>query len=327
MDLKTKYMGLTLSSPIIVSSSKLTSSVDNIKKYADQGAGAVILKSLFEEQILFDIEIKLDDHPMYYWYPTAAEHIKDISKESGVNQYIHLLEAAKKEVSIPVIPSINCITANEWPSFAKKLEDAGADGIELNISIFPFDENVESQGIEETYFEIISAVKEQVSIPIAVKIGPCFTNLSRMVNRLSIAGVDAIVMFNRYFRPDINIDNETVIYENYLSSPVEMTQPLRWIGALSNKVKCDLAASTGVFDHEGVVKLILAGASATQICSVIYKSGPEIIGKILNDLEKWMKQHHYNSIDQFKGKILKGREKTAGFERLQFMRKTTGLNF
>ena len=326
MDLKTNYMGLSLQSPIIVSSSKLTSNTDNIKKYEDYGAGAIVLKSLFEEQIISDIVEKIDDHPMYYWYPSAAEQITEMSKDHGVEEYLQLIKAAKAAVNIPVIASINCITSNEWPAYAKRIQEAGADALELNIAIFPFDENVESIGIEDAYINIITEVRKFITIPIAVKIGFCFTNISRMVRRLCAANVDAIVMFNRYFRPDINIDNETVVTDNYISSPGEITQPLRWIGSLSNKVNCHLSATTGIHDYEGVVKLLLAGATTTQICSTIYKNGADVIKTILDDLEEWMKKHNYKTIDDFRGTILHGRERTAGFERVQFMKKTTGLN-
>ncbi len=326
MDLSVSYMGLKLGSPIVVSSSRLTSSADNIRIYARQGAGAVVLKSIFEEQIIADIEEKLGDHPMYFWYPRAADHIKDISKEHGLNEYLALIREAKKETRIPIIASVNCITAKEWPGFSKKIQDAGADGLELNISIVPFDETVESITIEDAYIEIIREVKKFVTIPIAVKIGTGFTNIARMVRRIDNEGVNAVVMFNRFFRPDLNIDDETVVTDNYLSSPVEITVPLRWIGALSNKVKCDLAASTGIHDYTGVAKVILAGAAVAQICSTVYKNGPEVIGTMLNDLKSWMTKHHYDTPAQFRGKILKGREKTGSFERIQFMRKTTGLN-
>jgi dihydroorotate dehydrogenase (fumarate) len=326
MDLSISYMGLKLTSPIIVSSSRLTSSADNVRLYAKQGAGAVVLKSLFEEQIIADIEIKLEDHPMYFWYPRAADHIKDISKDQGLNEYLALIAEAKKETHIPVIASVNCITAKEWPGFAKRIQDAGADGLELNISIVPFDDTVESLTIEDAYIDIINEVKQHVTIPIAVKIGSGFTNITRMVKRMDNAGVNAVVMFNRFFRPDLNIDDESEVTDNYFSSPVEITEPLRWIGALSNKVKCDLAASTGIHDYTGVVKVILAGAAVAQICSTVYKNGPEVIGIMLKDLESWMDKHHYKNPAEFKGKILKGREKTGSFERVQFMRKTTGLN-
>jgi dihydroorotate dehydrogenase (fumarate) len=319
-------MGLKLKSPVIVSSSRLTSSVDNISIYEKKGAGAVVLKSLFEEQIIADIESKLDDHPMYFWYPQAASLITELSKEHGVNEYLQLIKSARKMVSIPVIASINCITAKEWPAFAWKIQDVGADGLELNISIVPFDDNIESAAIEETYVAIVSEVKKYMTIPVAVKMGHFFTNIPRVVKALDQAGVNAIVLFNRFFKPNINVDDETIIFDNYFSSPAEMTEPLRWIGALSNKVKCDLAASTGIHDYEGLIKVILAGAAAAQICTTVYKNGPDVISTMTQDLEKWMGAHHYKSIAQFKGNILKGREKTGSFERLQFMRKTTGLN-
>lgn len=326
MDLKTNYMGLDLQSPIIVSSSKLTSSTDNLKKYEEFGVGAVVLKSLFEEQIISDIVEKIDDHPMYYWYPSAAEQITEMSKHHGLEEYLQMIKNAKAAVSIPVIASINCVTANEWPVYAKKIEEAGADALELNIAIFPFDENVESIGIEDTYINIITEVRKFVTIPISVKIGSYFTNISRIVKRLCAANVEAVVMFNRYFTPDINVDKETIILDNYTSSPLEITQPLRWIGALSNKMNCQFSATTGIHDADGVIKLLLAGATTTQVCSTIYLHGPEVIKTILNGLEEWMKKHNYKTIDNFRGSILHGRERTGGFERIQFMKKTTGLN-
>jgi dihydroorotate dehydrogenase (fumarate) len=326
MDISTNYMGLQLSSPVIVSSSRLTSSVENIKIYARKGAGAIVLKSLFEEQIMADIATKLDDHPMYYWYPRAAEHITELSKEHGVNEYIQLIRQVKESVSIPVIASVNCISAKGWTSFAKKLQEAGADALELNIAIFPFDETMAGCDVEEVYFDILKAVKADVTIPVAVKIGSYFSNLPRMIKRLNEAGSDGIVMFNRFFRPDIDIDSMSIIFDNYLSSPVEITEPLRWIGSVSNKVTCDLSASTGIHDYTGVVKVLLAGAKAAQICTTIYKNGPDVITQINEDLTLWMKMHHYQRIEQFRGKILQGKEKTGSFERIQFMRKNTGMN-
>jgi dihydroorotate dehydrogenase (fumarate) len=169
-------------------------------------------------------------------------------------------------------------------------------------------------------------VKAEVTIPVAVKIGSYFSNLPRMIHRLNEAGCDGIVMFNRFFRPDIDIDSMSIIFDNYLSSPVEITEPLRWIGSVSNKVTCDLSASTGIHDYTGVVKVLLAGAKAAQICTTIYKNGPDVITQINEDLAMWMKMHHYQRIEQFRGKILQGKEKTGSFERIQFMRKNTGMN-
>lgn len=324
MDLTTKYMGLNLKNPIIVSSSRLTSTVEGVKNCANHGAGAVVLKSLFEEQILDEIDAKLSEDSMYFWYPDAANHVKDISKEHGVKEYINLIKECKKEVDIPVIASVNCITSNEWPSFAKQIEEAGADGLELNIAIFPFDENMESKEIEDKYIEIVKAVKENTSLPISVKIGCFFTNITSMVYRLCSAGISGLVLFNRFFRPDINIDTETVNYDNILSTSHEMTQSLRWIGSLYKKVKCDMAAATGVHYARGAIKQILAGATAAQVCSILYIKGVPYLETMIEDLKTWMEAHNYKSVDDFRGNVIKGKENLAAFERMQFMRKSTG---
>ncbi|MBP6978796.1 MAG: dihydroorotate dehydrogenase-like protein [Bacteroidales bacterium] len=326
MSLSTSYLGLSLSSPIIVSSSRLTGSAENIKIYARKGAGAIVLKSIFEEQIMADITEKLDDHPMYYWYPRAAEHIMDISKEHGINEYIRLIKEVKDAVAIPVIASVNCISPTGWPRFAGKLQEAGADALELNIAVFPFDETITGNEVEEIYFSILKAVKSQVTIPVSVKIGSYFSNLPRMIKRLDEEGVDGVVMFNRFFRPDIDIDSISIVFDNYLSSPVEITEPLRWIGSLSNKVRCDISASTGIHDYAGVIKVLLAGARAAQICTTLYRNGPDVITQINEDLAAWMQAHRYPTIEHFRGKILQGKEKTGSFERIQFMRKNTGMN-
>lgn len=321
----TKYLGLDLKNPIIVSSSKLTSTYNKVIECAENGAGAIVLKSLFEEQIISNIEAKLKNNEMYFWYPEATEFVKGISKEHGVNEYLKLIEKVKANVSIPVIASVNCTTSQEWPSFAKELEAAGADAIELNIAIFPFDENVESKDIENLYIDILSEVKLYVTIPVSVKLGPCFTNVSRMVSLLDAAGANGIVLFNRFFRPDIDIQKVKPVYDNYLSEPSEMTQSLRWVGIMANKVNCDIAAATGIHDYQGVIKQIMAGANATQICSTLYKHGIPYIGEIINGLETWMKENKVKSLDDLRGKIHIGTDNSAEFERIQFMRKTTGI--
>ncbi len=325
MTTNTKYLGLELKNPIIVSSSRLTGSYDKVVECAENGAGAVVIKSLFEEQIISNIDEKLRDNEMYFWYPEATDFVKGISKEHGVKEYLKLIEKVKANVSIPVIASVNCTTSQEWPVFAKELEAAGADAIELNIAIFPFNEHVESKDIENLYLDILKQVKSHVTIPVSVKLGPCFTNISRMVSLLDAAGADGVVLFNRFFRPDIDIDKAKPIYNNYLSEPSEMTQSLRWVGIMSNKVKCDIAANTGIHDYQGVIKQIMAGASATQICSTLYKKGLPYIQTILTDLENWMRENKIESIDELRGKIHIGSENSAEFERVQFMRKTTGV--
>ena len=321
MDLSTHYMGLKLKNPIIVSSSKITSSIGDIVKCADQGAGAIVLKSLFEEQLLADADKLMDMDPKYFWYPEAVEYMNEHSKDHGVGEYIDLIAEAKERVEIPIIASINCTTPNEWPRFARKLEDAGADGIELNIAIIPMVANVSSQEIEDTYIEILNEVRRNTTLPVAVKFGPLFTNPFSVVHRLDEAGVDALVIFNRFYRPDINIEMETIVHNNILSSPVEMTQSLRWVSLLSDKVKCDVAANTGIHDATGVIKQLLAGADATQICSTLYIHGISYIDTILTDLQDWMKRHHYKSIADFKGKFARDNEHAVAFTRVQYMKR------
>lgn len=321
MDLKTNYMGLELKNPIIVSSSKLTSTIDNIRKCADQGAGAIVLKSLFEEQLLADADKLMDRDEKYFWYPEAVDYINEHSKDYGVNEYLQLISDAKKYTTIPVIASINCTTSEEWPKFAKELENAGADGIELNISIIPMNGDISSLDVEDRYVEIIQQVKKFTSLPIAVKFGPLFTNPVNIIQRMDEAGADALVIFNRFYRPDINIHNESIVHNNILSGPEEMTQSLRWVSLLSDKVKCDVAANTGIHNAEGVIKQLLAGADATQVCSTLYSNGISYIDTMLGELRTWMEEHDYSSINDFKGKIARDNEHAAAFARVQFMKR------
>lgn len=322
MDLSTTYMGLKLKNPIIVSSSRLTGTIANVKKCAEHGAGAIVLKSLFEEQLLADPGKLLDQDEKYFWYPEAVEFINGHAKEQGMKEYLELIKTAKVETTVPIIASINCNTPNEWPKFAAKLEEAGADGIELNISILPFDSAVSSLDIENTYIEIVKEVKKYVKVPVSVKISPMFTNILGLVKRLEGAGADAVVIFNRFYRPDIDIENEKIIRKNVLSGPEEITQPLRWVSLLSDSVSCDIAGNTGIHSTEGIIKHLLAGADATQICSVLFNNGVSYIGTMLDELEKWLQKKNYSAVSQIKGKVGSDSKNAAAFERVQFMRKT-----
>lgn len=321
MDLSTSFMGLKLKNPIIVSSSKLTSEIENIKKCADQGAGAVVLKSVFEEQLIADSDLLMDQDIKYFWFPEAIEHINKHSKEYGLKQVLALIGETKKYTDIPVIASINCITSIEWPRFAKKLEDAGADALELNIAIFPFDRYKSCVDICNSYIDIVTKVKDYVDIPVSVKLGNYFTNLVQMTHRLDDSGVDGLVLFNRYYRPDIDIETEEIVYDNVLSGPQEVTKSLRWVTLLSPHLNCDIAAATGIHDATGVIKQLLAGASATQICSTLFNNGISYIDTILFDLEKWMKKHHYESIGEFRSKVARSEGISQKFERMQFLKK------
>lgn len=324
MDLSSTFMGIKIANPLIVSSSALTNSADHVKECADYGAGAVVMKSLFEEQIVTSKKTLISQDDMYFWYPQAIDFVNKISKEEGVTEYLKLIEKAKKAVSIPVVASINCITSREWPKFAREIENAGADGIELNIFIPPTNINMTGYAIEEAYVDIIHEVRKHVNLPIAVKVGFYFTSLYRMLYKISNMDVNSLVLFNRYYRPDIDIDTMRVVAQNIYSSPHEITLSLRWIALLYNKINTELVAATGIHDYQGVIKQILAGATSVQICSTLYKNGIPYLGTLLNDITTWMSQKGYESISSFRGLVAKNEENTAAFERVQFMRKTTG---
>ena len=324
MNLESSLMGIRLENPIIVGSSSLTNSVKNVKKCEEAGAGAIILKSLYEEQILMDSQHILDQDDMYQWYPEAMEYVKTLSIEHGIEKYLELIQGCKSTVDIPIFASINCYSANGWVSFIKELEQAGADGIELNIGIFPEDEKQTSLDLEGKYLDIVKVVAKTTKLPVAVKMSTYFTNIRRMSNRLVKSGANALVLFNRFYRPDIDIDNLHMITRDTLSGPEEITLSLRWVGLLSSKLKCDIVASTGIHDAEGVIKQLLAGASATQVCSVLYENGINYIKFIMSEIQSWMKRKGYENLSDFRGLINKDPHNTLGWERIHFMKKTSG---
>ncbi|MCG8308252.1 MAG: dihydroorotate dehydrogenase-like protein [Cytophagales bacterium] len=324
MSLKTSVMGMELSNPIIVGSSSLTSSVRNIKKCEEAGAAAVVLKSLYEEQILANTDQMVETDEMYQWYPEAMEFINTISVENGIERYLDLVRECKENVSIPVIASINCFSSKNWMHFSKELENAGADALELNVSIFPEDAKLKSADIEYEYFNIVKSVKKIIKIPVSVKMSSYFTNIKLAAKGLESHGAEALVLFNRYYRPDIDIDNLRMITRDTLSGPEEITQSLRWIGLLSEKLKCDMVASTGIHDASAIIKQLLAGAKAVQICSVLYENGIDYIGELISEIEAWMKRKGFKTIDAFRGLINMDPHNSISWERIHFMKKTSG---
>ncbi|MBU3928768.1 MAG: dihydroorotate dehydrogenase-like protein [Bacteroidetes bacterium] len=323
INISTTYMGLHLKNPLIVSSSKLTEDLENIKLCAMYGAGAIVLKSIFEEQIRAKSEAHLrKSNEMYYWYPEAKDHVMGLSMEASLDKYLDFVKTVKASVEIPVIASINCISAVEWTKFARAIQDAGADALELNISIFPFDASLKSSEIEDQYLQILVAVKKEVTIPVSVKLGSYFTNLCSMASQLVENGASGLVFFNRFFRPDIDINTMEVVTDNHFSQPEEQNVPLRWIALMAGRnIGCDLVASTGIHYHIGMIKLLLAGATAVQVCSTLYINGIPYIETILKDLREWMKEHHFNQISDFRGKALQDVATSASFERIQFIKR------
>lgn len=317
-DLTVDYMGLKLRNPLIAGSSGLTSSADGVKKLEDNGIAAVVLKSLFEEQILLESESMKGD---FSSHTEEADYIRGYIRQNNLSDYLRMLEKCKKETSIPIIASINCISADEWTTFAKRLEDSGADGIELNMFILPGDVKKTNEQVEQLYFEIIKAVSKQVSIPIAAKIGFYFSALAKFVFDLSVRETSAVVMFNRFYRPDIDLKKMELTSADVFSTPYENAIPLRWIGILSDQVKCDLSSTTGIHDGETVAKNLLAGAKTVQIATALYKHGTQYIQTMLDQLIRFMDEQRFASVREIIGKLNQGHIKDpAMYERSQFMK-------
>jgi dihydroorotate dehydrogenase (fumarate) len=326
INLSTTYMGLKLKSPIIIGSSGLTNSVENIKEAARNGAGAVVLKSLFEEQINHAASHTILQNEHANYYPEAEDYIRNYTRENDVANYLKLIRESKMAVDIPIIASINCVTSAEWIQFAASIEEAGADAIELNIFILPSDPHMTSEQNEKVYFDILEKITKTVKIPVSVKISYYFSSLSKMALKLSWTGIKGLVMFNRFFSPDIDIDKFEIKATNVFSHPGELAISLRWVAMLSTKVHCDIAASTGIHDGKSVIKQLLAGAKAVQVASVLYKKGFAEIGIMLQELEQWMIQHNYSSLEQFVGRMsVKEADNPAAYERVQFMKHFSGI--
>jgi dihydroorotate dehydrogenase (fumarate) len=325
MDLSTNYLGLSLKNPIIVASCGLTKTVDQIKRCEQAGAGAVVMKSLLEEQIReseADIEDDLGMHSEVMGYLQA-----DIGMRYGSDTYTDTIEQAKKEVSIPVIASVNCYTSKWWTNYAKQLEDAGADALELNVYIMPADFVKSSVELEDMYLDILKAVKTQVKIPIALKLSPFFTSFGNFATKMERYGVDGLVLFNRFVQPDIDISTLTTIIKPSFNDPVGFGRSLRWTAMLSGILELDIAASGGIRNETTIIKLLLAGASAVQIASVLYgENGLERIQKMLTGLEEWMKTKNFSSIADFKGRLnhIKSPQSEA-YIRAQYIKSIAGV--
>jgi dihydroorotate dehydrogenase (fumarate) len=324
-DLSSGYMGIKLRNPLIVASCSLTNSVEGVQRCADAGAGAVVLKSLFEEQIEADTK-EVERHVWLAGHTEAYDYVRKIGIETSAQDYLNLLERTKQAVSIPVIASLNCITPGWWTDYAKKIETAGADGLELNVALLPSDPRHSSHEIEKIYYRIVEDVKKSVRIPIAVKIGPYFTSIASVASVLSDKGAAALVLFNRFYQFDINIDKLDLVPGYRFSTPEEINFSLRWISLLGGRVKCDLAAATGVHDASGVIKQLLAGAAAVQICSTLYIHGIGHIASILSNIETWMQKHHLRSVAEFRGRLSqKDSDRPELYERLQYIKSLVGI--
>ncbi len=325
-DVSTKYMGLELKNPVIVGSSSLTNSVENVKKCAASGVGAVVLKSLFEEQIYEEKVRSAQEGLPNSYHAEAMEYIRQMSMGLGPENYLKLIAACKSEVSIPIIASLNCVDEEWWTEYARRIEDAGADGLELNISFITRNPKSTSEDIEDRYISIVKKVRKAVSIPIAVKLGPYFTSLSHMARRLADAGVDALVVFNRFYQIDIDIENLKLKSGYSFTDGSDMTVSLRWVSMLANRVECDVAGSRGVHTSEDVIKHLLAGANAVQVCSAFYQNGLDHLGVLVDGLRSWMDEKGFNSVEDFRGKLSQENSSDPEtYERLQYIKAVVGI--
>ncbi len=319
-NLTTKYLGLDLKNPIIVGASELTNSVEKIIEIEKAGAGAVILKSLFEEQILMDINSERMNN-MSGSYDHIENHLGYYLKTHSVNKYIDLIKDAKKAVDIPVIASINCYDDNEWIDFAKIVQDAGADALEINLFVMPADISIDGGQMEQDYKNIITKLLTVVDIPVSLKLSSYFSGLANFMHEVSTLGINGLVLFNKFYTPKVDIENEKIVSGASTSTSYDNANTLRWIGILSGKVDSDLSASTGVHSGEDVIANILVGATTTQMVSSIMLNGNSHIATILSEVEAWMNKKGYSSVEEFRGKLnQKNVDNPMMLERSQFMK-------
>jgi dihydroorotate dehydrogenase (fumarate) len=330
MDLSTKYLGLNLRTPLVASASPLSHELDGIRRLEDAGASAVVLYSLFEEQI--KLENLALEHDLAAGTEAFAEALtyfpQSLDFYAGPEEYLEHIVKAKDAVNIPIIASLNGATLGGWIDYAHRIEQAGADAIECNIYFLPTDTDRPGGEIENIYLDIVRAVKLTVHIPVAVKLSPFFSNMANMAKRLDATGADGLVLFNRFYQPDIDLENLSIRPSVLLSTPQDLRLPLTWIGILYERVKASLAATSGIHATEDVVKMLMVGASVTMMCSALLREGPEYIHSVERQLQEWMEDHEYESIRQMQGSMSQLHcADPAAFERAQYMRAVKGLRY
>ena len=326
MDLSAKYLGMTLRSPLVASASPLSENIDNIKKLEDAGIGAVVLYSLFEEQIRLEQE-------EYNYHTTlgtesfaeSLSYFPEIEDyKTGPDLYLEHIANAKKAVDIPIIASLNGSTLGGWTLYAKEMEKAGADAIELNIYYIPTEMDISGAEVEKKYVDILKAVKESVKIPVSLKLSPFFSNLSNMAKQFDDAGADGLVLFNRFYQPDIDLDEYEVVPNILLSQSQAMRIPMRWIAILKDRINSDLAATSGIHTGTDVIKMLLVGANVAMICSCLLKHGIFHTSNILDHMKQWMIEREYSSVAELQGSMSQNKTRDpSNFERAQYMKAIT----
>jgi dihydroorotate dehydrogenase (fumarate) len=329
VDLTTTYLGLQLKNPLVASPSPLTEKVENVKRMEEAGVAAIVMYSLFEEQIIHE-SLELD-HFLNRGTETYAEsltYFPNIGRYSlSPDKYLERLEKNKRAVNIPVMGSLNGVSTGGWIEYARKIQDAGADALELNIYYLPTDLTLTSDQMEDNYINLVHDVRAKVSIPLAVKLPPFFTALPNFANRLVEAGADGLVLFNRFYQPDFDLENLEVTPNLVLSNSDELRLPLRWIAILYGKVKADLALTSGVHTGEDAIKAMMAGANVAMTTSALLKRGTLAISQILTGMEEWMTEHEYQSVTQMRGSMSQGAvAEPSSFERANYMKVLNSYN-
>jgi dihydroorotate dehydrogenase (fumarate) len=316
-------MGMTLKNPLVPSASPLSSSIDNIKRMEDAGAAAVVLHSLFEEQIEFEAEAL--GHFLEYGTESFAEALTYFPAHDEYwrepEDYVGLIRKAKEAVEIPIIPSLNGISPGGWTGYARRFQEAGADAVELNVYFIPTKFNLMSYDIEDLYVKLLKDVKQHVSIPVAMKLSPFFSAMPHVASMLDAEGADALVLFNRFYQPDIDIEELDVKSNLQLSTPIDMRLPMRWIAILYGHLDCSLSLTSGIHSSEDIIKAMMVGADVANVCSVLLRQGIDQIGNLLQGVTAWMEEHEYESIEQMKGSMShKSVSEPAAFERANYMK-------
>ena len=323
MNLKTTYMGLKLRTPLVVSASPLSEDIDNIKRMEDAGASAVVLHSLFEEQIRYErYELHWSTTQGTESYPEALSYFPDPDELAvGPEAYLKHIARAKETITVPIIASLNGSTPSGWTSFAKQIQQAGADALELNLYNIPTDMKLSGAELEHQYIEVLRSVRAEVSIPLAVKLSPYFTNFANMAKRFAENGANGLVLFNRFYQPDIELESLEVVPNVFYSTPMAMRLPMRWIAILYDRISASLAATSGVHRGTDALKMLMAGADVTMLCSVLMRHGIDRLRVIEEEMATWMREHEYESVEQLKGSLShKNCPDSSAFERAQYMR-------
>ena len=323
MNLTTNYLGMTLKNPIVASSSPLSHTVDSIRRLEDAGAAAVVMYSLFEEQIGF--ESYYIDYHLTQGIDSYAESISYFpdmqSYNVGPDEYMNLIRRAKEAVNIPIIGSLNGASVGGWTDYATLIEEAGADALELNVYYLPANPDVTGFEIETLYLDILSAVRQAVTIPVAVKLSPFFSSIANMASRLADHGADSLVLFNRFYQPDFDLENLEVAPRLVLSNSNELRLPLRWVAILYGRLSVDFAITSGIHTSQDVIKGLMAGANVTMMASELLQNGVRRIGQVLNELVTWLNEHEYESVVQMIGAMSqKHCPEPAAFERANYMK-------